>query len=497
MDECVDDRFSTTLHASAHGTGAVCVRLRHSLTRGRGLAVFQSSATLASPSAASDGDDRIDSGSTATPTRQFDVNAAGPAPTTQFPDARIGGDASAPIGDDSGTASLVDRSTSPSRSSPPSPAVPADTSFITLGETTVAAHLPDPVCAAGTGPVELTAFFDAGRPLLGADYQRPFALPDGRVLWLFQDAFLPTSHGPELVHNVGLLQSGRCFQLLRSGSTDAPASYILANRTDRFVHWFWPLGGGIGLDGRLNVFVAEMREHGPGYLVHTEPVATWLVSIELDTLTVDDVRLAPNPSNELYGWSVVSQGEFTYLYAHCYRQFGWDLFPFADPPFRAHDFSCGPDVTVARVPRSDFEALPDYWDGTGWTAEESDAAPVIPREGRAVNPSQITLFEGRFVAVTKVGDWWGDTIYLDVAAVAEGPWHTYATVTVAPGDDDGNTYFASIVPYGADETSFVVGISRNTWSGDDPDHYSPMFIRIPAPDGDAPIDARFPAPVAD
>ena len=141
------------------------------------------------------------------------------------------------------------------------------------------AHLPDSVCAPSATPAELTAFFDGGTPMIGADYQRAYPLPDGRVLWLFQDAFLPTSHGHQLVHNVGLLQSGECFQLLRNGSANAPTSYLFADRTDRYDHWFWPLGGEIGDDGNLHVFVAEMVEHSGGYLRHTEPIATWLATM--------------------------------------------------------------------------------------------------------------------------------------------------------------------------------------------------------------------------
>lgn len=372
----------------------------------------------------------------------------------------------------------------------------AETTFTTLVETSVAAGLPDPVCIERAGPSGLSDFFDLGDPILGADYQRAFTLPDGRVLWLFQDAFLPTSHGPTLVHNVGLLQSGPCFQLLRTGSADHPAPYLLPELTDQFDRWFWPLGGGVGDDGNLHVFAAEVRERSSGYLIRTEPVATWVVSIELDDFTVVGAQPAPNPSNDLYGWSVVSQGDHTYLYAHCYRQFGWDLFPFAETPFRAHDWSCGPDVTVARIPRSDFDATPEYWNGSIWTTDPADAVPVIQREGRTVNPTQVALHDGNLVAVTKVGDWWGDTVYLDVAPAAEGPWRTYATITVRPECDRCNTYFASFVPYGANETSLVVGLSVNTWDGDDLEHYSPRFRYVPAPPRNTPVATERPDDVS-
>jgi hypothetical protein len=153
----------------------------------------------------------------------------------------------------------------------------------------------------------------------------------------------------------------------------------------------------------------------------------------------------------------------------------------SDPPVRAHDWECAADVTVVRIPRGDFGAVPRYWDGSGWTAEAAAAVPVIPTEGRSVNATQVASFDDRFIAVTKVGDWWGDTVVLDVAPTPEGPWQTYEVVPLEPGCAGCNTYFASFVPFGRREGSITIGVSRNTWAGDDLAHYSPRFVDVPAP----------------
>ena len=151
----------------------------------------------------------------------------------------------------------------------------------------------------------------------------------------------------------------------------------------------------------------------------------------------------------------------------------------SDPPVRAHDGECAADVTVARIPRSDFGAVPRYWDGSGWTAEA--AAAVIPTEGRSVNATQVASFDDRFIAVTKVGDWWGDAVVLDVAPTPERPWQTYEVVPLEPGCAGCNTYFASFVPFGRRDGSITIGVSRNTWAGDDLARYSPRFVDVPAP----------------
>ena len=72
-------------------------------------------------------------------------------------------------------------------------------------------------------------------------------------------------------------------------------------------------------------------------------------------MQVVDRRPATDDSASLYGFSVASDDDYTYLYAHCYRQFGWDAFPFVSPPVYVHDWDCAGHVTVARVPSGHFD----------------------------------------------------------------------------------------------------------------------------------------------
>ena len=327
----------------------------------------------------------------------------------------------------------------------------------------------------------MTHVFDGSLPLVGADYQRAFPLPNGRVLWLFQDAFVDTPTGRRLVHNVAMLQSGACFQLLHGGDAAAPAPYLFSDVTEPHQRWFWPLGGDIGANGLLHVFVAEMREHSGHYLGHVEPVATWLVSIDPETLEVVEQWAAPDPSADLYGWSVVSHREHTYLYSHCYRQFGWDPFPSSESTVGTHDWDCTADVTVARVPRGRLDVTPEYWNGAQWTNDAGAAVAVIPTEGRAVNPTQVAVVDDRFIAVTKVDDWWGSDIRLDDAPTPFGPWTTYGTMTVEARCAECNTYFASIVPFGASDETFTIAVSNNHWNGDVIEHYRPSVVEVAIP----------------
>ena len=75
-------------------------------------------------------------------------------------------------------------------------------------------------CASGLGTAELNQLF-AGQvdEYVGLDALRAYPLPDGRVLWLFQDAFysptgvaMSTLGDARFVHNAALIQTGSCFR---------------------------------------------------------------------------------------------------------------------------------------------------------------------------------------------------------------------------------------------------------------------------------------------
>jgi hypothetical protein len=331
-------------------------------------------------------------------------------------------------------------------------------------------------CAGGTDATSLNRRFASGiGAMTGADYQRAFPLPGGRRLWVFQDAFLRTARsGTRLVHNVGLVQSGSCFRLLRSGTAARPRPWIGARRTSLHHRWFWPLGGTVARDGTFRLFLAEMVERGPTYLSRTEPVATWMATITLPHLRVVRMRRAPDSSPQLYGWSVVNGRRFTYLFGHCYRQFGWS--------WLGHH-PCTAKVTVARVPRGRLNAKPTYWTGRRWSVHRRHAVSIAPRQGpggepRNVNPMQISRVGRRWIAVTKVDDWFGDKIYFDRARSPVGPWRTTA-VTRAPmlgPSSTHNTYFASFV--GGSGTSRIIGLSNNRWDVAASSAYRPTFFTV-------------------
>lgn len=241
-------------------------------------------------------------------------------------------------------------------------------------------------CVPDLEPASLNTLFDSEPGgVVGADYQRALALPDGRVLWTFQDAAVRT--GPDrivIVHNIAMIQVGTCFQVLYGGSRSAPEPYFFADRTVRFERWFWPLDAALGDDGRVYVYAAEVHERGDAYLTTTVPVGTWVAVFDPATDRVVDELRPPDASADLYGWSITSDETWTYLYAHCYRQFGFDMYVFV----AAFDRSCSTDITVARVPRGRLFEQMQYWDGGEWQPDPERARSIITAAGRRINANQ-------------------------------------------------------------------------------------------------------------
>lgn len=138
-------------------------------------------------------------------------------------------------------------------------------------------------------------------------------------------------------------------------------------------------------------------------------------------------------------------------------------------------------MTVARTSH-DLSRPLEYWDGRRWAPDAEAAANVVPRRAadgrpRNVNPSQVTRIGTQWVAVTKDADWWGDTIYLDVASSPTGPFRAATVLDTAVANPDANNYSANIVATSTSE--LVVGLSHNRWDGQRSDVYRPTLISVP------------------
>ncbi|MCU1394296.1 MAG: hypothetical protein JWM34_2724 [Ilumatobacteraceae bacterium] len=344
-------------------------------------------------------------------------------------------------------------------------------------------------CAADLGSGGMSDFFASGSSgFVGGDYAHAYPLPDGRTLWMFQDSFIGAPDTASLgdaafVHNLAMIQTDSCFQILHGGSADAPTSYIGGDLEVPFTHWFWPLGAGVGADGQLDVFMAEfVNAAGTGATAGATPIATWRATVRLSDLAVTSFAPAADPSDRpLYGTSVATSGDWSYLYGNCYRQF--------TSPGLLSDFdeTCTRDVYLARVPAGRFDSAPTYWNGHDWSANRADAVPVHSG-GALADPLQVqAMGDGEYLGVSKLDDWWGTSVSMYTSAAPTGPFVRYAVVPVSPRCDPHvcDTYFAAPLPWRSGDGSVELSISGHTWDPSVarafPTLYRPFVIDAPAP----------------
>lgn len=362
------------------------------------------------------------------------------------------------------------------------------------------------VCLPDLTPASLdTLFYGYPAGIVGADYARTIPIPNGDVLWTFQDAKMQLAGGQvKVLHNIGMVQQGNCFTILRSGTAANPRPWLFADETVDRQRWFWPLDAEVGSDGKVYIYLADMRELPPpappptttipgqeppepdpprDYLYHTVPQGTFVAQVDPDTWTVEFYGVPTNPSPSLYGFSIESDDRWTYFFAQCHRQFGFDPYIFG---VLAHDRSCTDRVTVSRVPRGQLFDPPQYWNGSTWTSDPAAAAPVIEQSGRFANPTQFLFHNNHWMAVTKIDDWWGKTVVVERARRPTGPFEEVRRFTPPVKCEDCNTYFASWVVDAVDSgrpstAPLTISLSNNRWDGAASAFYRPTFFSVASP----------------
>jgi hypothetical protein len=229
--------------------------------------------------------------------------------------------------------------------------------------------------------------------------------------------------------------------------------------------------------------MAEMSNaSGQGAGLGALPVRTWLAILDPDSLQQLYFEPATDSgaTKELYGWSVTSDDQYSYLYGHCYRQFVNNV----NGPGQ-FDSSCMPYAKVARVPLGHFDAAPQYWNGSTWVGDANAAAPVTTHP--LASPVSVQWFGDLWVSVTKAGDWWGTDIYVDTAPAPQGPWTTVQKINALPMRKCSQgcaNYSATLMPWLSTAGRLVIGLSLG---GDFPlwlangSLYRPTFFEIDRP----------------
>jgi hypothetical protein len=318
-----------------------------------------------------------------------------------------------------------------------------------------------------TAPALDKFFADRIGPALGWDYQHVYAMGDNRYLWLFQDTFLDHSGvvsnlgNARFVHNAAMLQTGKCFTLLHRGTPAKPEPFEIGDGTGTVgKKWFWPMGGEMGM-GQLWVYWVEMVKdpvdptppNGLGW----HPNRVWVAAYDQWTLT----RTAFMPAQDqnvtpMYGYAVASDNVYSYLFGNTFEQNMNREGGFWNGPHSATK------MWLARVPRGQLYARPEYRTADGWSPNRNDAVAISSRFF-AENPMQPRYMDGQWIAATKVDGYWGEDLVIDVASDPWGPWTPVDYFRLQPRGNDPlkNSYHAHLLPYRDKLGSVLIVVSNN------------------------------------
>jgi|GEM_PF-3721902 hypothetical protein len=251
---------------------------------------------------------------------------------------------------------------------------------------------------------------------LAGDQALSVLLPGGGIVWLWGDTLRTNG----FVHNSGILQTGGCLTVLKSG-----ASELIPNLPDGT--WYWP-SSAVTRGRKLYVFVTHVRAAGGtnGF----GPVGTDLAvfDVGLDGVPVFD-RILPTPSSDApqgqihYG-AAAAQGPDGYTYVYGSR--------FVSGAF-------GKAVYLARVPSVGLASLSAwrFWTGSGWSRDTSKAAQIVPPtpDGWSSSFSAFTDPSGGWVVLTKENEFLGRYLISATAPNPWGPWTVSDLVDISSSVD--------------------------------------------------------------
>lgn len=345
----------------------------------------------------------------------------------------------------------------------------------------------DAGCARDLSAAGLADFFAHPLgPIKGFDEPRMYPLGDGRTMWVLQDAFVDeTGRATSYAHmgyanTMVLIQEGTCFTALRRGTATNAVAFEIGTGDIAFDHYFWPAGATVS-GGTLQMFWMEMvrdpAEQSPFDGIALHPAATWLATYDIATMQRLSFVPAQNPGvSPVYGYTVVDNGEWSYLFGNSFLQNLALEGGFSNGPHSATR------MYLARVPRGHLEATPTYWNGTTWSDDATAAAPISSRYWTE-NLVMPVVIGDQWVSATKVDGFLGNSISIDLAPNPWGPWTTVLTIPSTPRGDpkDIVTYHASVLPYLDPSGALIVELSQipmELGRNDAPAKYRPNVFTV-------------------
>lgn len=248
----------------------------------------------------------------------------------------------------------------------------------------------------------------------GGDGMYSIPLPDGRSIFLMGDSYVGTvtngqrSKSDHMYRNTYIVyDNGKVSAIYGYGGNKNASASVPPGYPDE-QKWYWPGHGFVNGD-KLYIFQTLMYQGGEGmwgFMYET----THILEYTLPDLTLIKTTPIPfnGPKNIHYGMAALNDGDYNYIYAQV------DV---------RNDMNPISEVLVARTAIGNPYDNWQYYNGSGWSADSSDAVKL---EGLSTVPvsSQFNVFklQGKYVLLTQNKTFNSGEIYTFIADSPTGPW---------------------------------------------------------------------------
>lgn len=293
-------------------------------------------------------------------------------------------------------------------------------------------------------------------------------LPGDRVVWLMNDTFLGPVNPDESMTEPGFIhgsivtggRDGLPDTTITGGSKKAPESIASPPDAVDGDPWYWNVDG-IFDDGKLIVFQARTGKTDGEPPWNFGWIGTDVVVYKPNFAVESVTRTFGTPDWVNWGNELVRCGNTIYIY--------------------------GQKDGSAYVARTRSGGLLErdwqFYDGSGWSAEERDAAPIAADVGASYS---VTPMNGRFVlTTTATGIFFDHTVYVATGDSPAGPFTDRKAIYTAPEGGVGNLYAPYNVaahPTVSKPGELVISYNVNSGNGDDllanANNNRPRFVTI-------------------
>lgn len=334
---------------------------------------------------------------------------------------------------------------------------------------------PGPTSADGMN--QLFGKLDGVPTIEGADHGASVLLADGRRLYTFGDTIRADSVKPFMVRNSILLSDGGCLTPMPVAD-DGPAI------PSRDGTGYWPMSvravpssGGT----TVQVITAQVRSTGRGTFETTgSGLATFQVPTNRTPRLVSHAHLGgstSDPRTPTWGAAMWESGGHIYVYGTASN---------------ATKSTAGWSLRVARTTpgRLGNPSAWEYWDGSRWVAGDPsaarrDAAALVPAEQGVSHVLSVFERDGSWYALSKEGDYLGDTLAVWKAPSPTGPFTKHRVAGLA-NDSAIRRYTPLAHPdFATSSGRLLVSYSQSPQTSrpyfTNPELYRPRFIEITLP----------------